>query len=92
MELPRLEIAFGPISKISRILKLTVATNVVSLDVIESYVDILLLQVGVVLEVSEDFGHDFIAEVGITEHFKCGNVGPKEVSISVINGMRTLKI
>ena len=77
---------------ISRILKLTVATNVVSLDVIESYVDILLLQVGVVLEVSEDFGHDFIAEVGITEHFKCGNVGPKEVSISVINGMRTLKI
>ena len=72
--------------------KLTISTNVVPLDVIEGHINIPLLQFRVVLEVLEDFGHNVVAEVGVAEHFKSRNVGPKEVAISVVHIMRPLKI
>ena len=62
-----------------------------SLDVVEGYVDVPFFQLGVVLQVLEDFRHHFITEVRITEHFKGRYVRPEEVSISVIHVMRTLR-
>ena len=62
------------------------------LDVIEGHINIPLLQFRVVLEVLEDFGHNVVAEVGVAEHFESRNVGPKEVSVSVVHIMRALKI
>ena len=62
-----------------------------SLDVIEGYVDVPFLQVGLVLQVLEDFRHHFVTEVRITEHFKGRYVRPEEVSLRVIHVMRTLR-
>ena len=62
-----------------------------SLDVVEGYVDIPFLQVGLVLQVLEDFRHHFVTEVRITEHFKGRYVRPEEVSVRVIHVMRTLR-
>ena len=62
-----------------------------SLDVVEGYVDVLFSQVGVVLQVLEDFRHHFVTEVRITENFKGRYVRPEEVSLRVIHVMRTLK-
>ena len=59
-----------------------------SLDVIEGYVDVPFFQVGLVLQVLEDFRHHFVAEVRITEHFKGRYVRPEEVSVPVIHVMR----
>ena len=63
-----------------------------SLDVIEGYVDVPFFQVGVDLQVLEDFRHHFVTEVRITEHFKCRYVRPEEVSIRVIHVIRSLKV
>ena len=62
-----------------------------SLDVVEGYVDVPFLQVGLVLQVLEDFRHHFVAEVRTTEHFKGRYVRPEEVSLRVIHVMRTLR-
>ena len=62
-----------------------------SLDVVEGYVDVPFFQLGVVLQVLEDLRHHFVTEVRITEHFKCRYVRPEEVSVRVIHVMRTLR-
>ena len=62
-----------------------------SLDVIEGYVDVPFLQLGVVLQVLEDFWHHFVTEVRITENFKGRYVRPEEVSVCVVHIMRTLR-
>ena len=62
-----------------------------SLDVVECYIDVPFFQDGIVLQVLEDFRHHFITEVRITEHFKGRYVRPEEVSLCVIHVMRTLR-
>ena len=62
-----------------------------SLDVVECYIDVPFFQVGVDLQVLEDFRHHFITEVRITENFERRYVRPDEVSIRMIHVMRTLR-